>query len=128
MEPFFLKIFLITTHIFFTSFFVTDLSCCFGSCSWHIHVSYFTVLVFFLLFSGAIFHWIHLKCLLFPTFHTFFTKPVFIFIFEVLTLVTLKNTIFCDVRPCSLTVYWCFGGMYCLHLQHKRVSQASDKQ
>jgi hypothetical protein len=38
--------------------------------------------------------------------------------FGVLMAVTMKNIIFWDVTLCSLIeVYWCFRGMYCLHLQ-----------
>jgi hypothetical protein len=37
-------------------------------------------------------------------------------------IVTMKNTIFWDMTPCTLVeVYWCFREMYCLHLQNPRV-------
>jgi hypothetical protein len=45
--------------------------------------------------------------------------------FEVLTAVT----IFWGVKPCTLVqAYRWFGRMYCLHLQDRRVSQASNQQ
>jgi hypothetical protein len=35
---------------------------------------------------------------------------------------TMKSSAFWAATPCSLLkVYWCFGGMYCLHLQAWRV-------
>jgi hypothetical protein len=38
--------------------------------------------------------------------------------FEVITSMTMKNTVFWDMMPHSLVeVYQCFGGAYCLHLQ-----------
>jgi hypothetical protein len=40
-----------------------------------------------------------------------------------------KSTIFWNVTPCSIVeVDLCFGGMYCLHLQRRRLSQASGHQ
>jgi hypothetical protein len=37
-----------------------------------------------------------------------------------------KIAVLCNVAPCSLVeVHWCFRGMYCLHHQDQRVSQAS---
>jgi hypothetical protein len=46
--------------------------------------------------------------------------------FEVLTLVTMKNTTFPDVTLCNMVeVYRCFRTMYCLHLQGRIVIQPS---
>jgi hypothetical protein len=46
--------------------------------------------------------------------------------FEVLILVTMKSTIFCNVTPCSLAgVHWHFRGTYCLHHQSQKVGWAS---
>jgi hypothetical protein len=39
-----------------------------------------------------------------------------------------KSTIFWHVTTYSLVVYRSFGGMYCLHLQGPRVSQATNNQ
>jgi hypothetical protein len=42
--------------------------------------------------------------------------------------VTVRNTIFWDVTPCSsVGIYRHFGGMYCFYIQGRRVSQASNK-
>jgi hypothetical protein len=53
----------------------------------------------------------------------------FTVIFEVLTVVIMKSTIFWDVMPYSkLEVHKWFGEIYCLHLKDQRVNQASNKQ
>jgi hypothetical protein len=42
---------------------------------------------------------------------------------------SLKNTVFFDVIPCSpLEVYLRFGGHYCLHLRGRNVSQTTNQQ
>jgi hypothetical protein len=44
--------------------------------------------------------------------------------FGVTTAVTMKSTtILWDVMPCSLVVYWCLGGMYCLHLHSSKYAK-----
>jgi hypothetical protein len=48
---------------------------------------------------------------------------------EILTAVTMKNTIFWDGTMCSpVQVHQHFGGMYCLHFKARRVSQISNQQ
>jgi hypothetical protein len=48
--------------------------------------------------------------------------------FDVLTLVHLKITIFWNALVCSLVeVYRRFGETYCLHLQGRKASRASNK-
>jgi hypothetical protein len=45
--------------------------------------------------------------------------------FEILTAVTMKNTVFWDATPCNLIeVYRRFVGTYCLHLQGRGISRA----
>jgi hypothetical protein len=40
----------------------------------------------------------------------------------------LRITVFRVVMLCSLIVHWCFEGMYGLHLQGQRASQARNQQ
>jgi hypothetical protein len=41
-------------------------------------------------------------------------------------IVNIESTIFWEVTPCGLVqVYWCFTGMYRLHLQSQRIGWAS---
>jgi hypothetical protein len=48
--------------------------------------------------------------------------------FEVLTAVTMKNSIFWDITPHSpVKVDRRFGGTYCLRLQGRRVSEARNQ-
>jgi hypothetical protein len=48
--------------------------------------------------------------------------------FEVITAVTMKNSVFLDITLCSpMKVNQCFGGTYCLHLQVWRISQARNQ-
>jgi hypothetical protein len=48
--------------------------------------------------------------------------------FEVLTTLTLKGAVFCNITPCSLVeVDRYFEWRYCLHIQGGRVSQARNK-
>jgi hypothetical protein len=47
---------------------------------------------------------------------------------QVLRVVTMKSTIILDVIPCSLVEVQHSGGLYYLHLQGWRVSQASNQQ
>jgi hypothetical protein len=58
------------------------------------------------------------------------SKAVFAFLgFEVFTAVTMMNTIFLDVTPCSLIeVYHRFEGAFCLHLQYVRISLTGNHQ
>jgi hypothetical protein len=45
---------------------------------------------------------------------------------EVLTALSMKNTVIFDVSPCCLVeAYWCFRETSCLHHQVQRVNQAS---
>jgi hypothetical protein len=54
---------------------------------------------------------------------------VTIVVCEVLTGVTMKSTVFLDVMPCiTVNTYKCFGGLYYLHLQDQRVSQARNQE
>jgi hypothetical protein len=47
--------------------------------------------------------------------------------FEVLAAVGMKNSAFWDITPCTpLKVNRRFGGICCLHLQGRRISQASS--
>jgi hypothetical protein len=49
--------------------------------------------------------------------------------FEVFTAVVLKSIFFWDMTPCSaLSGTRCFGGMYRLHLQGRRIVQQSSEQ
>ncbi|PNF16465.1 hypothetical protein B7P43_G10302 [Cryptotermes secundus] len=46
--------------------------------------------------------------------------------FEALTPVTMRSTVFWDATLSSpIEVHRCFRGMYCLHLQVQKISQAS---
>jgi hypothetical protein len=48
--------------------------------------------------------------------------------FEVFTAVTVMSTVLWDAMLSSLIeVYRCFRGMYCLHLQVEKISQASNQ-
>jgi hypothetical protein len=40
--------------------------------------------------------------------------------FELITTVTVQNTIFWDVTPCGLVFHRHFGRIFCLHLQGRR--------
>jgi hypothetical protein len=49
--------------------------------------------------------------------------------FEVIAAVTIKNTIFWGVTPCTqVEVHRCFAVKYCIHLQRRRVSKARIQQ
>jgi hypothetical protein len=51
----------------------------------------------------------------------------FLLWFEVLTAVVMKSSVFWDITPCNpLSVNRRFGGTYRLHLQGRRISQASS--
>jgi hypothetical protein len=43
--------------------------------------------------------------------------------FEVFTAVTVKNDVFWDVAPCRSCVNRCFGEMYRLHLQGRKIHE-----
>jgi hypothetical protein len=43
--------------------------------------------------------------------------------FEVFTIVTMKNTVFWDLAPCSSSVNRRFGGTYRLHLQGTKIRE-----
>jgi hypothetical protein len=49
--------------------------------------------------------------------------------FQILTTMTMKNTISCNVTPCNLVeIYWRFAGTYCLRIQSRRVGWESKQQ
>jgi hypothetical protein len=55
-------------------------------------------------------------------------KRMYIFIFEVLTAVAMKNPDFCIIAPCSLVkVNRYLGRIYNLRLQGRRVSQVRNQ-
>jgi hypothetical protein len=47
--------------------------------------------------------------------------------FEVLAVVTIRDTILRNLMPCSVTGYRCFEGMYCLYYQVQKVSPTSNR-
>jgi hypothetical protein len=56
---------------------------------------------------------------------SFYLNYVQIVVQEVLTAVTMKSYVFWDITPCSpAKIIRDFGGIYGLHLQDRRVSQA----
>jgi hypothetical protein len=43
--------------------------------------------------------------------------------FEILMAVTMKNSVFWDVKSCNLVqINFCFHGIFCFHLQGRRVN------
>jgi hypothetical protein len=42
-------------------------------------------------------------------------------IYKIFTAVTMKNAVFWDVAPCRSYVNQRFGGIYCLHLQGRKI-------
>jgi hypothetical protein len=49
-------------------------------------------------------------------------------VFEILTTAVMKNFIFCDITPCSpLKEKRCFGEIFRLLLQGRRISQARNQ-
>jgi hypothetical protein len=46
--------------------------------------------------------------------------------FEIFTAVTMKNSVFWDVAPCSSCVNRRFGGTYRLHLQVKKIRKLGN--
>jgi hypothetical protein len=69
-----------------------------------------------------------LKCTLnWGTYFDYCVYSLFLVLFKVGTAVTMKNTIFWNVKPCSpVEVYRRFGGTCCFHLQGIRISHVSN--